>query len=461
MLDDKGRKLLKKLSGLVALRDDPEGLEIYEKYYRNSTKFLVAKIKGQTEFIPQELLLAESKGNNKKTTNSLLKFFGDPLPNGQMDELLVKFYRSHNLKRSLDNIEDKIRYYTKSPSKDQEKEKEDDPVASHASQHDVKVFSKKAIKKCTQYAGEAYMASDPHLREIGKKFGDKIVTPTNYWAANIELEGFDVEQERYWQVAGSFKKFTWAKLYRKNLKDEKVFFAVGVDIKDQSLFMKLDCQRTGSNKLSNEQIERFDYFLSGRAKLEKIIRITVEETLDWDFLITSTNKFFNKRVSLYNKVIDYLWNDEVDTKFIENKFVLVHKSTSSGSDKMPLWKNKDKTIKKVLQGIVEYESKMLTMQGRKNLIKNIKILGGDHPFDIKSITSDEKDKWVKCMVENSGIPISKETIEAIKEQHENHYLYYILDYNKKNNSGKLMIKKGRFDKLLKLEPIQYKALLKF
>jgi hypothetical protein len=225
--------------------------------------------------------------------------------------------------------------------------------------------------------------------------------------------------------------------------------------------MKLDCQRTGSNKLSNEQIERFDYFLSGRDKLEKIIRITVEETPNWDFLITSANKFFNKRVNLYDQVIDYLWNDEVDTKLIENKFVLVHKSTSSGSDKKPLWKNKDKTIKKVLQGIVQYESKILTMQGRKNLVKNIKILNQDHPFDIKSITSDEKDKWVKCMVENSGIPVSKETIEAIKVQHENRYLYYILDYNKKNNSGKLMIKKGRFDKLLKLEPVQYKALVKF
>ena len=459
MLDDIGRKLLKKLAGLIALRDDPEGVGIYEKYYMNSTKFIVAKIKGQAEFIPEDLLVAESKGNSKNSINSLIKFFGEPLPNSQMDERLVKFYRSHNLKRSLDNIEDEIRYYTKSYSK--ELEKEEDAAASPAIHNEIKFFSQKSIEKCTQYAGEAYMVSDPHLREIGKKFGDKIVIPTNYWAANIELEGFEYQQERYWQVAGAFKKFTWAKFYRKRLKDKKVFFAVGVDIKDQSLFMKLDCQRTGSNKMSGEMIERFDYFLANRAKLEKIIRFTKKDTVDWVFLIASTNKFFEKRVNLYDEVIDYLWNDEVDTKLVENKFVLVHKSFENKSGKNLLWENKDKTHKKVLQGIVDYEAKMLAMKGRKDLIKNIQILNHPNPFDIKSITNKEKGKWIKCVVEGNGIPISKESIDASKVENKDHYLYYIIDYNKKNNSGKLMIKKGRFDRMLKLEPVQYNASIKF
>ena len=126
-----------------------------------------------------------------------------------------------------------------------------------------------------------------------------------------------------------------------------------------------------------------------------------------------------------------------------------------------LWKNKDKTLKLVLQGIVDYETKMLAMQGRKDLIKNIKILNHENPFDIKSITNNEKRKWIKCVVEGNGIPISKETIEASKVENKDHYLYYIMDYNKKNNSGKLMIKKGRFDKMLKLEPVQYNASIKF
>jgi len=459
MLDDRGNKLLRKLAGLLALRDDPEGVEIYEKYYRNSTKFIVAKIKGQTEFIPEDLLVAESKGNRKKTTNNLVKFFGEPLPNSPMDEHLARFYRSHSLKRSLDNIEDEIRYYTKSQSKSLANEEE--AVVTPALHDGIKFFSQKSIKKCIQYAGEAYMASDPHLKEIGKKFGDKIVIPTNYWASNIALEGFEYEQERYWQVAGAFKKFTWAKLYRKGLKDKKVFFTVGVDIKDQSLFMKLDCQRTGSNKMSSELIERFDYFLANRVKLEKIIRLTKKDTFDWDFLISSTRKFFKKRVNLYNEVIEYLWNDEVDTKLIESKFVLVHKSSANQSGKNQLWKNKDKTLKKVLQGIVDYEAKMLAMQGRKDLIKNIKILNHENPFDIKSITNNENGKWIKCVVEGNGMPISKETIEASKVENKDHYLYCILDYNKKNNSGKLMIKKGRFDKMLKLEPVQYNASIKF
>lgn len=459
MLDDKGRKLLKKLAGLLALRDDPEGVEIYEKYYRNSTRFIVAKIKGQAEFIPEDLLIAESKGNSKKTTNNLIEFFGEPLPNSQMDKHLAKFYRSHSLKRSLDNIEDEISYYTKSHSKGLEKE--ENAAAAPAIHNEIKFFSQKSIKKCTKYAGEAYMVSDPHLRAIGKKFGDRIVIPTNYWAANIELEGFEYEQERYWQVAGAFKKFTWAKFYRKRFKDKKVFFAVGVDIKKQSLFMKIDCQRTGSNKMSTELIERFDYFLANRAKLVKIIQFTKEETLDWVFLISSTNKFFDKRVNLYDEVIDYLWNDEVDTKLIENKFVLVHKYSANNAGKKLLWKNKDKTLKLVLQGIVDYETKMLAMQGRKDLIKNIKILNHENPFDIKSITNNEKGKWIKCVVEGNGIPISKETIEASKVENKDHYLYYIMDYNKKNNSGKLMIKKGRFDKMLKLEPVQYNASIKF
>jgi len=249
-------------------------------------------------------------------------------------------------------------------------------------------------------------------------------------------------------------------LFRKKLKDKKVFFAVGVDIKDQSLFMKLDCQRTGSNKMSSELIERFDYFLANRAKLEKIIPFAKKDTIDWESLISSTNKFFDKRVNLYDEVIDYLWNDEVDTKLIENKFVLVHKYSANEKGKNLLWKNKDKTLKKVLQGIVDYEAIMLTMQGRKDLIKNIKILNHEHTFDIKSITNNEKGKWIKCVVEGNGMPISKETIEASKTENKKYYLYCITDYNKKNNSGKLIIKKGRFDKMLKLEPIQYNASIK-
>jgi len=455
-LSKKAAKLLKTLADIVSSRLNEETKNIYENSFKNSNTFIVAKVGGEVEFIPDELVAQLSEKKAEKIDEELQEIFGDPIANEMLDQRLSIFYKKYNLKRDIDSISDEIKYYFKPK-----------PVHESEEEHPMPFFNQKSIKKLSEYAGQAYMASDPQLKKIGKRFFEKVVEPTNYWLDLIEAEDFTKEPERYWQVAGLFKTYTWGKLLKPNHKDKRVFFSFGIDFLQQRLFYNLDCQRSGSNKLSTEQIRKFDYFIDGRGTLRNEIKFKDLKKLDWNKLVKFLNKFVKKYQKLYDEVISYIWYDEVIIKNFKNKLIEVKSLNDyQESDQNEIENlNSSKLNKKGNLLIINFERWQLERQGKTDLAKKVKFLDSNlKDFDILSYQPDGNKKWIRSKTitdKNIGqFSISKKDIQLSIDDDQDIYFYLIFDYKKSHNSGKLIIKKGDFNKFMKLEPETYRARLK-
>ncbi len=451
----KATKLLRTLIDVVALRSNNKKRKKYQGQFKDSDTFLVAKIKGEVEFIPASLLPDQLGKRSKKVQELLDEVFGDPKSNPALDERLSEFYKKHNLKRDLNAISDTIHYYLKPKPESAPKKVE----VSEMETPDF--FSAKAIKKCAPYANQAYLASDPNLQKIGNKFGQSIVAPTNYWLRALNIAEFDIEPERYWQVAGMFKSFTWGKLFKPGNKDKRVFFSIGVDVANGELFYNLDCQRTGSNKLGRDHIARFDYFLqskdtSGRIKLKKL------EEYDWEKLITESRAFIEKNEALYDEVVAYLWDSEVNIKHFKNKLIEVRSVVPAG-DSPPENSSPDKNHKKLSLLALNFEKDMLLLMGKEDLAKRVRLMP-NKKFDLLSYTVEGGEKWIKIKASPGTSPhhieVTRKEIAESKNTDKNVYLYCIFDYAKGKNAGKLLIRKGDFSRFLKLQPTTYSASFK-
>ena len=240
------------LSSLVALINLREGDSQQQLEYVNSFKEETVFIHIVNEFIPIGLM-------NDSIKNELLKSMDEAQVNSETDKALSLFYKKHNLKRDIHNITDSINYL-EIPSR---------TALTNAIEDDF-IDIKLLISLC-KYESRPYKATDQTLKAIGQRMGSTILQPTNFWLDHLPFYSYHKEPERYWQVAGSFKQYTWGKLFLPQHKDKKVFLTVGINLKEQCLFFGLDCLRAGTSKLSTEQILMFDHFTKDKKTITKIV----------------------------------------------------------------------------------------------------------------------------------------------------------------------------------------------
>ena len=91
---------------------------------------------------------------------------------------------------------------------------------------DVDFIDFKMLTSLCKYQGRKYSAQDKTLNAIGQQMSLQVLQKTNAWLNALPFFGFHEEPERYWQVAGSFKQFTWGKLFLPFHEDKKVFLQV-------------------------------------------------------------------------------------------------------------------------------------------------------------------------------------------------------------------------------------------
>ena len=201
--------LLNKVKASISVRETNS--EAYIESFRQAETFITATIKGQLEFVPLQLLFINN--NKYQIIMEVKAVFGNGVEHSQLDDLLIKFYNDHHLKRDIDSISDSVKYHLK-------------PQGS-VSISSSGLFDWAQIESLAAYAGQSYKASDKKLKDIGQSFAEQIMHPTNIWGESVLPDGFVMERERYWQVAGKYKSFTWAKIKHEKYTDEQVFFSVG------------------------------------------------------------------------------------------------------------------------------------------------------------------------------------------------------------------------------------------
>ena len=282
-------QLLQKVKESIQLRHTDA--DSYNTSFLKPSNFITATIGGKQEFVPIDLLCKNH--DCYQTLLELFQVFGNPEANNDLDGRLKTFYDEHGIHWPIENASSEIKYYVKPSVKKETRS----------------FFKAEVIDKLSNYAGTHYKASDAFLKDLGTTYAHEIVDKTNEWVDTLTIPtGYIIEHERYWQVAGRFKSFTWAKIYKEEHKDKKIFFSVGVDVQNKNLLIKLDVLRSGTHKLSNFEIRDFDYFTEGKEliisyHLDKINELNLYE------LTFITNQFITKTKHTYEQAIGFIWDN--------------------------------------------------------------------------------------------------------------------------------------------------------
>ena len=427
-------QLLQKVKNTILTRDSD--IANYVESFANPKSFITATINGKQEFVPISLL--GEVYDKYHTLLDIYRVFGAPETNAGLNMRLKEFYAQHGIEWPADTQEDKIGYY----------------IRPKGGQDEGAFFDIAALEKLSNYAGTRYKASDAFLKDLGNTYADHIVDKTNEWVDKIDIpDGYVIEHERYWQVAGRFKSFTWAKVYKEEYQDKKTFFSVGVDVANKELVIKLDGLRSGTHKLSNFEIRDFDYFaenkqLSITYSLEQIVSLTIND------LAFIASKFIEDLKNLYENVVDFIWNDKVDCSLYKNK--LFKLSSSYTSDIAPV----PGTIfeKDIIELIISYEQYLLNHAERTDLADAIKSEHEGNLHLIRSFEIDGKPRTILFIATSGGttapFQMSREEIEYLGNNLQT-FLYHVVEYNTDNHCGKLIIRKGSPTQYAELKSIHY------
>ena len=376
--------------------------------------------------------------------------FGDGVEHSQLDDLLIKFYNDHNLKRDIDSISDSVKYHIKPQ----------DPGAVDL-QGKTGQFNWTEIESLAQYAGQSYKASDKKLKEVGQSFAEQIMHPTNIWGESVLPEGHVMERERYWQVAGKFKSFSWAKIKHKKYIDEQIFFSVGVDINAGKLVFKLDCLRSGTHKLSNFDIRKFDYYTEDFNCYTEIDK-ALGETIGWDSILEASRSFIDDFESVYLGVVEYIRSGKIDVSLFNNKVFNIPPENAKFSNSKRGVPLPELLYNTVLDSVVGYEQYMLSHADKDDLAALVKF-SFDKITQIESYEFDGQHKQIYVVAATGGPSTPFEISEELRQlsiASDHVYIYQVYDYDESVNSCKMVMHKGDPKQYAKLESKLYSATAK-
>ena len=435
--------LLKKVKASISVRDS--NYDAYVESFRQAETFITATIKGELEFVPLQLLFLNN--NKYQILMEVKAVFGNGTEHRQLDDLLIKFYNDHNLKRDIDSISDSVRYHIKPQ----------DQVPSSSDG----LFDWSQIESLASSAGKAYKANDPTLKEIGQRFAEQIMHPTNIWGESVLPDGYMMERERYWQVAGKYKSFTWAKIKHKKYIEEQIFFSVGVDISAGRLVFKLDCLRSGTHKLSNFDIRKFDYYTENFNCYTEINQ-TLGEAIGWNSILEMSREFINDFESVYLGVVEYIWNGKIDVSQFSNKVFNIPAENAKFSSNESGEQLPELLYNSVLDSVVTYEQYMLSHADKDDLAALVKF-SFDKITQIDSFEFDGQHKQIYVVAGTGGPSTPFEISEDLRQllmASDHVYIYQVYDYDQAANSCKMVMRKGDPKQYAKLESKLYAATVK-
>lgn len=430
-MNEIGKNLLRQVKESLAIRDRQP--DVYASTFTEAKRFITATINGKLEFIPLTLLALER--SRVLVELEVAYVFGESEQRADLDDRLIKFYTDHGLTRTISGNNEAVEYYIK-------------PIDSQPLKRADTFFNQGAIEKLSDYAGKKYLASDPFLKDLGSQYSEYIMQPTNKWGSDVLMPGYELEPERYWQVAGRFKTFTWAKLYKEEYKDKQVFFSVGLDVVNEEYVIKLDCLRSGTHKLSNGDIRKFDLYLRDIIN-EHRIPISYSDLLNWNTLNQAARSVFEDLEQMYINVVQYIFFDNCDVSEKSNTLFLLSNEYKSTQANL-----KTVDTHRLLSLVIEYEKFTLSHAGKESLANNVE-LDDDGVGNIKSYELDgyEKQILVKGINGGTSSPINLSDTEIAALTNRDHmYLYHVVEFDESTGCGKLIIRKGDPAKYADLEP---------
>lgn len=346
--------------------------------------------------------------------------------------------------------------------------------------NNISFFTKNDFAFFKLYGGKKYRKDNIKDINAGKKIKNEIFDKTNIWARILELNGWEIEIDNRWQLSGTFKPYSWVKIYKKGDKKRKIFFTIGVDSNRDALIYKLDCQRSQYNKnnaLSKDQVNAFDRIVRGSSAVWNEITLNQLIDYDWESLQELTEDFIYHYEFLYDEIILAFENASVVANNTHN--LLEEITPSNLFNELPPKKysfkgvvidydSENKFKSKIgLAGeelVIVLEKNHLVKNGFKNLADEVVKVKDGEGYDILSFDLNGEEKYieVKTTTGSGSRPfIMTDNEWEFMSQNSNRYcVYRIYDFDLKNNIGKVFILKGALNNKVFIRPKQLEIFVK-
>lgn len=347
----------------------------------------------------------------------------------------------------------------------------------------IPFFDAKDIDYFAVHAGKDYRRGDTVAVAAGNNISSNIFKKTNVWVDLIS-EGWVVEHDNKWQISGKFKKYSWARLYKRGDQDAKVYFTFGIDAPPKALVYKLDCQKkqyTPGNALNTAQVKAFERIVNGtHAQWNEISK---DELLDydWESLRELSLEFLGKYEFLYDEAVKAVRDAKgVQTTTILNKPILTITPVPSNGFNALLAKSysfrgvtidydaEQKRNKHTGDSgeslVISHEKKILENLGLFDLANKVKKVKDGKGYDVISFEPNGDKKYIEVKT-TSGMSIrpfimTDNEWEFMLRHADNYHLYRIYEYNSEQNQGKMYCLSGSLEQQVFTRPKQIEVFLK-
>jgi len=345
----------------------------------------------------------------------------------------------------------------------------------------IPFFDAKDIDYFAEHAGTDYRSEDAGAVTAGNIIRNKIFKKTNIWADLIG-EGWVVEHDNRWQISGKFKNYSWARIYKRDDKNAKVYFTFGVDAPPQALVYKLDCQKkqyTKSNALNTAQVVAFERIVNGtRAQWNEISKDELLE-LNWESLRELSLDFLGRYEFLYDEAVKAVREATGITSVETRPFLDITAIPANAFTSLPTKKylfrgvtiDYDAEQKRNKQTgdsgealVIAHEKKFLEDLQLFDLANKVRKVKDGEGYDILSFYPNADKKYIEVKT-TSGLDIrpfmmSDNEWEFMKRHADNYHLYRIYEYNSQLNQGKMYCLSGDLEDQVFTRPKQIEVFLK-
>jgi len=352
-------------------------------------------------------------------------------------------------------------------------------------------FTQDEIIFLGQWAGKVYDKLDTVHVEAKNSIMNSLGSKTVYWSEQLinQLKGYETFNWRMWSQKGwedtdegkrrvaRFKHYTWARIYKAGDVYKDIFFTIGADSQHKSLVYKLDYYFEKNSELSASQKELCEQLIPDEVSWIEIPFDTIP-TYNWKKLIDETANFIKENETLYDEIIQSVWNETVNVSKLKNRLIK-RETPDNGIDEIPKrtftfngveidWEQQNKDFSETgkigEELVIEYEKRKLKEADREDLANDVrKVLDGEG-YDIfsRNIDGSEKKIEVKTTTGNSetAFPISITEI-AFSELNANNYtLYRVFNLDKAKRVAEFHEYYGNLKEHFLLEGIQFNAFRK-
>nr|WP_315224517.1 DUF3883 domain-containing protein [uncultured Flavobacterium sp.] len=393
----------------------------------------------------------------------------------QLHEMLFGFTQIEECKRFWKKPENYNAYYS---------------IGKEKIIHSLEFFTPQEIEFLSQWGGKEYdKNNNEHISSknyIMNSVGNKV----RYWSNHIanNIPNMDTFNWRMWSQKGwkdtpngkvqiaRFKKYSWARVFRKGDNNKDIFFTVEATGESKELVFKLDYYFESNSNLNAEQKEIV------KKNIPKELRwrsIPVGELINhnWDSLLELSMSFVSEHLHIYDKLIKLAWGDSIPQEVFSN-FLRPQTVPQNGVTVLPNLNPSFQGIEKDFiqesidkkeigdageELVKQYEINRLKNIGYDDLSVSVKIVKDGMGYDILSFDENRKPKYieVKTTSGKSLTPFYYSINEKLfaEQNKEQYFIYRLYNYDEESNTADFYIIKNVNENLL-MQPIEFKVYLK-